>query len=90
MDKSELGIIQELMELLQDKMQYGEDDFNSRLGRKKPEVEVVKMEGDIPGGEMGMDDSSGMDMGDDSDSSMMEMDESPEDKLKRRLMKMRA
>ena len=78
MDKHELQLIQELMSVLQDKMQYGEDDFSERLGRKKPEVEVVKVESEMPLGES--EESEEMEMG---------MDESPEDKLRRRLMSMR-
>lgn len=84
MDKSELGIIQELMEFLQDKMQYGEEDLSERLGRPKPEVQVTKIEGEMPMGDDAEMESPDMDpMG-----GMDEM-ESPEDKLKHRIMKMR-
>lgn len=77
--KHELEMIIELMQELQGKMEHGEEDFSERLGRKKPEISMMKVEagpeveGEI---EMGMDDE--------------EMPESPEDKLKNRLMKLRA
>ncbi len=80
MDKQELQIIQELMEVLQDKMQYGEDDLSERLGRKKPDVEVVKVESELP--LEGATEESGLPMGDG-------MDEDPDESLKRRLMSMR-
>lgn len=79
--KEDLAVILDLMTQLQEKMQYGEEDFSERLKRPKPEVEVMKIEGEMspPSSEEG------------GDPSMMEgeMDESPEEKLKRRLMKMR-
>lgn len=91
MDRKELEIIQELMDVLQDKMQYGEDDLSDRLGRKKPGLEVVKVEGSMPmTGKDPLEHAEGMagaDMGEDQDS--MGMDEDPDDKLKRRLMSMR-
>lgn len=84
--KQELQVIMDLMKDLQDKMEYGEDDFNDRLGRKKPEVEVMKVgvsptmdDKDMPDG---MDDMDG-------DEGGMEEEMSPEDKLKDRLMKLR-
>jgi len=88
MDKKELQLIQELMEQLQAEMSPTTDDFNERLGRNKPEpgmqekpaIEVTKIEGAIPLEEEEED----MEMSD-----MMEYDESPEDKLKNRLMKLR-
>lgn len=43
-DKKHLGIIEELMQLLQDKMEYGSDDLGERLGRnKKPDLEITKV-----------------------------------------------
>lgn len=66
------------MDQLQGEMDYDEDDFSARLGRKKPDLEVVKIEGDMPG--KGMDEMSDEDM---------EMDENPEDELKKRLMNLR-
>ena len=44
MDRKELQLIQELMSELSDQMELGEDDFNERLGRKKPAIEVTKIE----------------------------------------------
>jgi hypothetical protein len=75
MEDRKMQIITELMEELQGLMEYGSEDFDERLGRKKPEVEVEILasgEGE-PMAEM--------------EDEMME--ESPEDKLKNRLMKLR-
>ncbi len=80
--KHELEHIKELMNELIEKMNYGEEDFSERLGRKKPEVEVMKVEGELPEEEM-MEDEE-MPMEED-----MEMEMSPADKLKKRLMKLR-
>lgn len=84
------------MEELKDQMEYGEDDFAERLGRKKPGIEVVKIEGKMPMDE-DMEDAEEM-MGEDLDEDM-EMGEpeehkdaiigSPEDVLKERLMRLR-
>lgn len=77
MERDTMEIIQDLMNELQEAMKYDSSDFDSRLGREKPDMEVVKVEGDMPMGEGAM--------GDD-----MEMaEEGPEDKLKNRIMKMR-
>ena len=88
MDKRELEIIRELMDKLSDEMEYGEDDFVERLGRKKPEIKVIKMEGELP-----LEDE---DMEEDSMEPEMELEDefdmeesSPEEDLKRRLMKLR-
>lgn len=92
-----LKVIQELMQELQDEMQYGKDDFESRLGReKKPEVEVLKVEGSMgedpllekKEAKLGMDMDQDMEMGEDSEMPMVD-DEDPEEKLKNRLMKIR-
>ncbi len=91
----ELKVIQNLMEELQDKMSYGKDDLEERLGRKKPAIEVMKVEGEMEpeGGELG--DLRAPEMpADDDESPVMGMDEeeeeeSPEDKLKSRLMRLR-
>lgn len=104
MDRSEFEIIKELMQELEDKMQYGEDDLAERLGRKKPGVEVVKIEGKMPEDpmmekkeeELGMDLDQDQEMGEDpehvekvlGDDEDMPMD--PDAKLKARLMKLRA
>lgn len=88
MDKRELDIIQELMNELQDHMEPKEDDFASRLGRTKPDVEIVKLGVDS-------DESDPMLSSDeDEDMPMSPMDQSeelsPEDKLKQRLLKIRS
>jgi hypothetical protein len=75
----ELEIIMELMEELKDSMEYNKDDFESRLGRKKPEIEVLKIEGDLE--EMPEEDME--------DESPMMMEPSEEDSLKQRIMKLR-
>jgi hypothetical protein len=76
MERDEMQIIKELMEELQDHMKYSEDDFGERLGRKKPEVEVMKIEAEPMESEM-----EGVGMEDEM--------EGPEDKLKKRLLKLR-
>lgn len=109
----ELEVIMQLMEELQEKMSYGEDDFAERLGKKKPGLEVLKIEGEMkdPEGMQDAEEMLGMDL--DSDDEMgedpehvakvlgkgfepedehdmeIEMEVSPEDKLKKRIMKMR-
>jgi hypothetical protein len=99
----ELEVIMQLMEELQDKMSYGEDDFEERLGRKKPGIEVMKIEGEMKDPEglqkaeemMGMDLDSDDEMGEDPEhvaevlGGEFEEEISPEDKLKKRIMKMR-
>ncbi len=88
--QKELQMIQELMQELQEKMSYGKEDFEERLGRGKPHVEVMKLEGQMPGmdplekKEDEVDDQGSEEMSDD-----MSMD-SEDDKLKNRLMKLRA
>jgi hypothetical protein len=78
MENRKLEIISQLMEELQDLMSPGEGDFNERLGREKPDVEIkMAALGD------GEDPLGGDDMGGD------EYCESPEDKLKSRLLKLR-
>lgn len=109
MDKKELMLISGLMDELIDSMEYSEDDLSERLGRKKPEVEVVKLEGKLPmeGAEESLGEALEMDHGGmdeeqegydtDEDDDFEEEDllegdmpgESPEDELKRRLMKLR-
>lgn len=68
MDRSELDIIKELMAELESKMQPGKDDFEERLGRKKPGIEVLKIEGKVPG-QMAMEDGDDM-MGSDMEGDM--------------------
>lgn len=96
MDKRELEVIQQLMEELKDQMEYGEDDFSERLGRKKPDIEVIKMEGELPlerEEELeGEDLDNDMELGEDPEHAAMILDDemmSPEDKLKKRIMKLR-
>lgn len=102
-NKLELKLISQLMDQLQGEMEYDEDDFASRLGRKKPGVEMVKIEGKLPMDgmehmeEMAGEDLDGdMEMGEDPKHAAMVMDEGeddemdPEAMLKKRLMKLRA
>ena len=106
MDKRELQIIQELMEELQGQMDHSEDDFAERLGRKKPGIEVTKIEAGPESEEelmedseledaeeaMGKDLDGDMEMGEDPEHAaavMGAMEDSPEESLKRRLMKLR-
>ena len=93
MDKRELQIIEQLMEELKGQMEMGAEDYDHRLGREKPAVEVVKMEGSLP-----MDDDDELEepeMEADSDESPMmadimpDEDMSPDEKLKQRILKMR-
>ncbi len=92
--KEELKVIMDLMQDLQNKMEYGEDDLSERLGRKKPGLEVVKIEGKLPmGEEEGMEEESEMPFGMGSSKSMeedCEMEDGPESQLKKRLLKLRA
>lgn len=89
--QKELQVIMDLMKELQDKMEYGEEDLSERLGRKKPELEVMKIEGEMPEmedekPEVELELGGGMDMEEDCEPGM----ESPEYKLKKRLMKLRS
>ncbi len=87
MEDRKLQIIKELMEQLQDEMSYGAEDFEERLGRKKPDVKVLKIEGEMDPMES-MDDEPESEMGADED---MELEsEGPDSELKKRLMKLRA
>jgi hypothetical protein len=109
----DLKVIMQLMEELQDKMSYGEDDFAERLGKKKPGLEVLKIEGEMKDPEelqkaeemLGMDLEGDKEEGEDPEhvakvlgkgfededehGMEIEMEVSPEDKLKKRIMKMR-
>lgn len=101
MDQKALDLIAELMETLQGEMEYSEDDLSERLGRKKPEVEVIKMEGKLPMDKEGlsgalmkesmeaseMDDDTGM--GPDRMLGGDDSDMDDEEDLKSRLMKLR-
>lgn len=72
-----LEIIQELMEQLQGMMDPSAEDFESRLGREKPTVEVLDLESEEP-----MEGSEDVAMDGD-------LEFGPEEKLKSRLMKLR-
>lgn len=97
MERSELEIIKELMAELEAKMEPSKDDFEERLGRKKPEVAVMKIEGDIPddaaeeASESPEFEKKEEMMGDSENMEGMDEEEmSPEAKLKSRLMKLRS
>ena len=90
MKNMELMVIEKLMEELQEKMGHGAEDFDERLGRKKPDLEVVKIKSEIePGIEIeslgGEEEPEFEEMG---DMSMME-EEDPSELLKKRIMKLR-
>ncbi len=88
MDRKELELIQKLMDELQEKMQYGKEDFEERLGRKKPEIEVMKIEGKVPLGES--DDEEDSEHFERVEEEPKDMEpSSPEEELKKRLMKLR-
>jgi hypothetical protein len=96
-EKVNLSVIKDLMEQLISEMKPGAEDFEERLGRKKPALEMVKVE--AKGSPMeameemaGKDLEGDMEMGEDPEHAAMVMDEgmSPEEKLKKRLMKLRA
>jgi hypothetical protein len=70
MDDRKMQIIQELMDQLQDEMKYSPDDLGERLGRKKPELEVVKMEGELPMDDEMSGDDKMSDLGSDDDMMM--------------------
>lgn len=90
--KKELMMIKELMEKLIDEMEPSPDDFDERLGRSKPEIKSVQIEGVIPADEdmLPMEDDMDSEMDDmvDEDEDMM-VEESPEEALKRRIEKLR-
>lgn len=58
-----LEVIKSLMEELMGEMDYGADDLDERLGRKKPIVEAVSIKGELPmeEGEEMMDEMEGED-----------------------------
>lgn len=99
MHNKKLEIIQQLMEELQEEMQYSGDDFSERLGRKKPDLEVVKIEGKMGAPdleeseeEIGMDLDHDMEMGESPEHMAMVMgdeDENPENKFKKRIQALR-
>ncbi len=80
-EQTTLEVIKNLMEQLVGEMEPKAEDFEERLGRKKPEVIAMKVEGKLPG--HAMEEES-------MEEEMMPMEEGPEDSLKKRLMKLRA
>lgn len=97
MDRRELDIIKELMGKLEDEMQYGEEDFSERLGRPKASIKIEigkKSLGDDM--DESMDSEEGMSHGMDHEMSPLDEEEdylsaskSPEESLKKRLLKLR-
>ncbi len=83
--KQELQVIMDLMKDLQEKMEYSPDDFEERLGKKKPGIEVMKIEGELPVEEAEMGEMPMEEEGMEGDM----MEEGPEAALKKRLMKLR-
>lgn len=90
--KHDLDMIIKLMEELKDGMEYGEEDFNERLGKQKPEVEVLKVEGEMPLKKGVMEEGCEEDEMDhefDEDSGSFFAKNDPEESLKKRVMKLR-
>lgn len=114
-----LQIIKELMEQLAGEMKPSADDFEERLGRKKPGIEVMKIEGKMPMDHDEMMEDPDEEMGESPEEEyaenpvasslkkafggpktpkmhesyggmMSEDDLSPQEKLKKRLMALRA
>jgi len=85
-----LDIIKKLMEELSEKMEYSKDDFEERLGRKKPAVEIEVTRG--PEMMIGHDKMAEMDPSEDDEYEEMPDLEDEEDEggmLKKRLMNLR-
>jgi hypothetical protein len=90
-------IIEKIMEMLEGEMTDTPDDLEMRLGRKKPDMEIMAIKGETPGMEkaeemIGMDLDGDMEKGESPEHAEMVMGEEPEDEeesLKNRLMKMR-
>lgn len=75
MDEAKFEIIKQLMEQLEGEMRPDAGEFAERLGREKPDVAIMSVEG-----------GDGME-GDMGEGEMLEMD--PKDELKERILKMR-
>ncbi len=87
--KQELMLIKELMDKLVDEMEPSASDFEERLGRSKPEIKSVEIEGVIPEMEDPLEEEDlDEDMMEDEMEPMMS-EQSPEDELKKRIMKLR-
>lgn len=87
-----LSLIKRLMEELQGNMEYSKDDFEERLGRKKPEVDVTVLKGEMPKRPMMMEEAA-PEMGGDSmedDDEDMEDEDDDAGMLKKRLMRLRS
>jgi hypothetical protein len=93
MDDRKFELIHQLMDELQDEMSMSGDELGERLGRPK-QVDVMKIHAEPDGDEASPMMSGKMQGEDDDGGEGMEPDgdemESPDDLLKRRLMKMRA
>lgn len=86
-----LSIIKELMEQLVGEMKPSGDDLAERLGRKKPGIEVMKVEAGMDPMKEKMGGMDPMDPGEEGEMMGDGMESmNPEDKLKQRLMKLRA
>ncbi len=86
--KKELMMIKDLMDKLVEEMEPNASDFDEALGRKaemKPEIKSIEIEGVMPEEEMEMEESEDME----EKPEMEDEESSPEDELKRRIMKMR-
>jgi len=67
-----LEVIKDLMEELMGEMDYGPEEFDERLGRKKPELEAVVVKGELPMDEEDMEEVEMMeDEEEDEESSLM-------------------
>lgn len=96
MESRKMEIIKQLMDQLQEEMEYSPDDLGARLGRKKPDAMVMikaekgdpmeGMEGDMS------DDQEGMPMGDSHEGAEMALgggEEDEDEMFKQRLARLR-
>lgn len=94
MNRKELDIISQLMEELQGQMEDSSEDFDERLGRKKPDLEITKIKGEIDPNLMQDEEDEEM-LGEEEEPSMEmfgdedEMEESPEESLMARIRKLK-
>jgi len=82
--KQDLEIIKDLMDELIADMEPGEEDFAERLGRKKPEVAMIKMEVEGESGEPGQEIAE-----EEEEMHPFEMGYDPADSLRNRIKKLR-
>lgn len=80
MSDRKFEIIEQLMEELKGMMAPNAEDLGSRLGREKPPEAEIAIE---------IDSEEPMDLGEPEEMEMDLAEESPEEKLKNRLLKMR-